>query len=51
MATENLNNLSITDAEMQAIIGHRTIDVGFDIEQILAGLEVNVASIFGSYLA
>ena len=44
MITENLNNFSITDADMQTILD----DLAFDIDQILAGLTVDMDSIFDS---
>ena len=40
MITENLNNFSITDADMQTIIDDLTVDMG----QILAGLNFDIDS-------
>jgi len=40
MTTENLNNFSITDADMQPILDDLTIDMG----QILAGLNFDINS-------
>jgi len=40
MTTANLNNFSITDADMQAIIDDLTVDMG----QILAGLNFDIDS-------
>ena len=41
MTTANLNNFSITDADMQTIIDDLTVDM----DQILAGLTVDMDSI------
>tara|TARA_B110000211_G_C13755811_1_gene410900 strand:+ start:196 stop:387 length:192 start_codon:yes stop_codon:yes gene_type:complete len=40
--------LGISGADLQAITDELTVDVGFDIEQILAGLDFDVAQILGS---
>ena len=40
MTTANLNNFSITDADMQTILDDLTIDMG----QILAGLNFDIDS-------
>ena len=44
MITENLNNFSITDADMQIILD----DLAVDMDQILAGLTVDMDSILDS---
>ena len=44
MTTENLNNFSITDADMQTILD----DLAVDMDQILAGLTVDMDSILDS---
>ena len=44
MITENLNNFSITDADMQIILDDLTVDM----DQILAGLTVDMDSILDS---
>ena len=41
MTTENLNNFSITDADMQIILDDLTVDM----DQILAGLTATVTSL------
>jgi hypothetical protein len=46
---ELIDTLAISDTDMQAITDHLTADVGFDIEQILAGLDFDVAQILGSH--
>jgi len=40
MITENLNNFSITDADMQIILD----DLAVDMDQILAGLNFDIDS-------
>ena len=40
MTTENLNNFSITDADMQTILD----DLAVDMDQILAGLNFDIDS-------
>jgi hypothetical protein len=44
MITANLNNFSITDADMQIILDDLTVDM----DQILAGLTVDMDSILDS---
>ena len=44
MITANLNNFSITDADMQIILD----DLAVDMDQILAGLTVDMDSILDS---
>ena len=44
MITENLNNFSIADADMQIILD----DLAVDMDQILAGLTVDMDSILDS---
>jgi hypothetical protein len=41
MTTENLNNLSITDADMQAIIDDLTVDMGSTLDSLSLGLNTN----------
>ena len=44
MTTENLNNFSIADADMQIILD----DLAVDMDQILAGLNFDMDSILDS---
>jgi hypothetical protein len=39
--SENLNNLSITDADMQAIIDDLTVDMGSTLDSLSLGLNTN----------
>ena len=41
MTTENLNNLSITDADMQAIIDDLTVDMDSTLDSLSLGLSTN----------
>ena len=41
MTTENLNNLSITDADMQAIIDDLTVDMDSTLDSLSLGLNTN----------
>ena len=41
MTTENLNNLFITDADMQAIIDDLTVDMGSTLDSLSLGLNTN----------
>tara|TARA_B110001452_G_scaffold430_1_gene388 strand:- start:907 stop:1059 length:153 start_codon:yes stop_codon:yes gene_type:complete len=41
MTTENLNNLSITDADMQTIIDDLTVDMGSTLDSLSLGLNTN----------
>jgi len=41
MTTENLNNLSITDADMQTILDDLTIDMGQILDSLSLGLSTN----------
>ena len=41
MTTENLNNLFITDADMQAIIDDLTVDMDSTLDSLSLGLNTN----------
>jgi len=41
MTTENLNNLSITDADIQAIIDDLTVDMDSTLDSLSLGLNTN----------
>ena len=41
MTTENLNNLPITDADMQTIIDDLTVDMGSTLDSLSLGLNTN----------
>ena len=41
MTAENLNNLSITDADMQAIIDDLTVDMDSTLDSLSLGLNTN----------
>jgi len=41
MTTENLNNLSITDADMQATIDALTVDMDSTLDSLSLGLNTN----------
>ena len=45
MTAENLNNLSITDADMQAIIDDLTVDMDSTLDSLSLGLNTNYLKI------